>query len=285
MVIDRANNPRASTGKFECIYRQPMSLPRYGTVTDLMVRGYALPCDYFYKGNIVIEDEMFKGANIEKPKDINSMLYKLKQLYEMDVMKVPEDELDYYKSNKEGVRSRKSSDEELDVAATVITEQLDELLERITSEPSASFKSSHHQKSSLSTCTKHSSEGNLIRGVSFTNFGNLLKKSCSILTFASAKGRLFKFSKLDDGSQSRCSLSTFSLLDKKILTDLETTHKNLNKIVSDTLSPINVIKNDKISSISSGYLKKTTKESADIIEQATEKIISFLHAKEKEYKK
>ncbi|VVC97291.1 unnamed protein product [Leptidea sinapis] len=56
VIIDHANDPNASTGKFECIYKQPMSIPKHVTAAELIVRGVSLRSDYFYKGNIQIKE-------------------------------------------------------------------------------------------------------------------------------------------------------------------------------------------------------------------------------------
>ncbi|KAL4715166.1 hypothetical protein ACJJTC_012213 [Scirpophaga incertulas] len=50
VVIDYASDSKASTGKFERIYRETMKTHSYGGVHDLIVRGVELPMDYSSKG-------------------------------------------------------------------------------------------------------------------------------------------------------------------------------------------------------------------------------------------
>lgn len=47
VVIDHANNPMASTGKFECIYQQTMTRPRLSHANRLKVIGFALRPKYY----------------------------------------------------------------------------------------------------------------------------------------------------------------------------------------------------------------------------------------------
>ncbi|CAH2066186.1 unnamed protein product, partial [Iphiclides podalirius] len=54
VVIDSMGDPKASTGKFECIYQQPMTVPKFSSSTELSVRGIPLSNDYFYKGTLPI---------------------------------------------------------------------------------------------------------------------------------------------------------------------------------------------------------------------------------------
>ncbi|CAG5056554.1 unnamed protein product [Parnassius apollo] len=54
VVIDYMADPNASTGQFECIYRQAMTVPRFSSASDLIVKGISLTNDYFYKGNAEI---------------------------------------------------------------------------------------------------------------------------------------------------------------------------------------------------------------------------------------
>lgn len=47
VVIDRADNPKASTGKFECIYHQTMTRARHYHADNLEIIGSALQPKYF----------------------------------------------------------------------------------------------------------------------------------------------------------------------------------------------------------------------------------------------
>lgn len=74
MVIDRATDPTAPTGKFECIFRQTITSPCYGVNSELAVKGHALKLDYFYRG-----EEFLANPGICQDRDIESMMNKVKQ--------------------------------------------------------------------------------------------------------------------------------------------------------------------------------------------------------------
>ncbi|KAI8427557.1 hypothetical protein MSG28_002065 [Choristoneura fumiferana] len=139
IVIDFAKNPNCSTGKFECIYRQPVTIPRYMLSGDLTVRGYSLPTDYFYRGQIEVK-ESYDNADIGKEKDINKIMKEMKKLYDEDV--TLESEPDYLNLNtsKENiiVRDTHFTDSDIDetggASSCSITEQLGDLLFNITPE-------------------------------------------------------------------------------------------------------------------------------------------------------
>ncbi|XP_059059346.1 tubulin glycylase 3A-like isoform X2 [Achroia grisella] len=157
VIIDYAENPNSSTGKFECIYRQSMTVPRYGTAADIFVRGYRLSSEYFFKGKIEI-NEIYEDANIGKERDIKATLDKLKRLYETDIMMESEDDYNSIKKLQQETCSHNTqSENELCVAATVITEQLDKLMDGIDSENSIRLKSGRNKVlssvfSKTSTC-------------------------------------------------------------------------------------------------------------------------------------
>ncbi|KAI5635387.1 tubulin-tyrosine ligase family domain-containing protein [Phthorimaea operculella] len=50
VVIDRAEDPSACTGKFECIYRQSISARPFVRTDKLVIQGNALPSNYFSRG-------------------------------------------------------------------------------------------------------------------------------------------------------------------------------------------------------------------------------------------
>lgn len=54
VVIDHALRPKAKTGKFECVYRQPTTPVNHG---DLILEGHKLPLDYFYSEKTQSKDE------------------------------------------------------------------------------------------------------------------------------------------------------------------------------------------------------------------------------------
>ncbi|XP_061706956.1 tubulin glycylase 3A-like isoform X1 [Cydia pomonella] len=92
VVIDYANDPNSSTGKFECIYRQPHTLPRYSG-GDLIVRGYSLPSSYFYRGKYEFKEPHY-DLNISNQLDIAAVMKMMKNIYEKEA------ELDYEESDE-----------------------------------------------------------------------------------------------------------------------------------------------------------------------------------------
>lgn len=108
-----------------------MTIPKFGGATDLMVRGYSLSLDYFYKGKLQIRD-CYNNADIGKETDIQYVLNRLKHDYENDVMVEPDD--DHFEMAKDAaVGINTESEYELSVAATVVNSQVDELFDKITS--------------------------------------------------------------------------------------------------------------------------------------------------------
>ncbi|KAM3962803.1 tubulin glycylase 3A [Aphomia sociella] len=270
VVIDHAGNPKSSTGKFECIYNQPMTIPRYCGAADLFVRGYALPADYFYKGNIEVK-ETYEDPEIGKEQDIKAILNNLKQRHYTDIMVVPEDDNDSNKICQGEICIHKTpSENELCVAATVITEQLDELMDRITSENSFSSKSERCQQSVTSVSYKNSSSPVQSATKSVTDINSLLRKSFN--RFASVEAlslkKTFSFSKLDDGPLGKASYYGFNPL--KSVYNLSPKIINKNNIALVSASP------------ETENYSKSQKSGLDLV-KATYKIISFINQKEREY--
>lgn len=260
VVIDYPGNSKSPTGKFECIYRQPMSIPRYGSAADLVVRGFSLPLDYFYRGKIEIK-ESYDDADIGKERDVKVILNKLKQLYDdTDIMVEPEDDYDSNrKTEQETYTHSTESEYELSVGVTVITGQLEELMDRIISEQSGSSNSkSILKQDSLDSPNAMSPEQSV---KSVTDIKSLIKKSCNRFTSSEAisSERSFKFSNLDDGPFGKGSNVEF---------------RTIKKALQQDISPAIEIQQDKISSRS---------KNKNNILQATSNIISFINEKEKEY--
>lgn len=219
------------------------------------MRGYALPLDYFYRGNIEIK-ESYDDPDIGKERDIKAMLNKLKQFYYTDIMVQPDEDHSSTELTPEkvGCAHNTESENELSLAATVITEQLDEIVDRITSENSFTSKSDSRKVSSNTHSSKKSLHLN--KRMSVTDIKGLLKNSCS--RFASLEAirsnRNFSFSKLDDGPQGKGSYIE--------LNPIRNFFKNLTPDI--------------------GCYSDTSKTQDDIL-VATSKIISFINQKEKEY--
>lgn len=231
------------------------------------MRGFALPLEYFYKGHIEIK-ESYDDPDIGKERDIKAMLSKLKQFYDSDIMVEPnKDSSGESTPGKQNILENVSnlvacahnteSENELSIAATVITEQLDELIDKITSE--YSFKSQSNLCNKVSSTTHSSKKSNHLikRMQSVTDIKALLKNSCSRVASLKAVNNEyenFDFSELDDGPQGKGSCNDFSPI-KKLL-------KNLNPNYG---------------------IRRDDDQSRKDIMMATSKIISFINQKEKEY--
>ncbi|XP_039764766.1 tubulin glycylase 3A-like [Pararge aegeria] len=249
VVIDYAKNPKASTGRFERIYRQPLTLPHYSNVADLSLRGYSLPIDYFYKGNVEVQ-EMYEDSKIGKQN-------LLKQAYNTDViMKPPEEEFNFPDKNEKNTCTHKTfSEYKMGVVANVFNETLEELMDRITSNSNFSARAKFDQ------CP--SSPSNLIQNVcSVTNLQNLVRKSVNITAALDNHVQTFNFSKLDDAPRGKGSVIDCSPINKTLLN-----HCNAAKI-----KHVKQLSNEV-------ELRNSTQ---DVI-NATIKIVSFINKKEKEY--
>ncbi|XP_026738588.1 tubulin glycylase 3A-like isoform X2 [Trichoplusia ni] len=270
VVIDRANNSKSPTGKFECIYRQPMTTPRYGGALDLFVRGISLPSEYFYKGNIEIKESYDDDVDIEKEKNIQAILEKIKQQsFDTDIiMKEPDDDSEavFVKKEQETntlIRGSRS-EYELHVAASVITGQLDELMERVTSEHSvvkAKLKASLSPKSLIAKLKP------ALSAKSISDFKPLLQSSLGKAESNDVvyNQRSFNFSHLDDGPVGKASD-----------VDVDKSPKSIFKSLKQ-VEPLKLLsKQESIENAGSSSM------SEDMI-AATSKLINFINRKEKEY--
>ncbi|XP_049866852.1 tubulin glycylase 3A-like [Pectinophora gossypiella] len=272
VVIDYSGNYKASTGQFECIYRQTVCMPQYGQATDLTVRGHALPMDYFYRGKLPQEDTNL-DAKLEKTQDMKSILNKLRMAYETDIMVEPDDSTEELKGPtsiklvKDNMQRNTKSDEDLNAVAGVITGQLDDLLDRITTENTSSVKMAPSFVSfpSSNNMIKKRYTGEVVRSVTAIN--SPAKKSCR---FASAETinikTPFNFSKLDDGPNGKGSGSICDANQENKLTQkLNDVHQTQEK-QADMFTTFHV----------------TDAESIGLID-ATKRLFSFLDEKEREY--
>ncbi|XP_046961881.1 tubulin glycylase 3A-like [Vanessa cardui] len=252
VVIDYAKNPRASTGKFECIYRQPISLPRYRSAGELVARGYSLPFEYFYRGKIDIQ-KSFDSPNITKESDIKRILKKIRKYYDEDeIMKQPqEDDVLLNKIEEKPCKSI-SGDEETSDVTDVINGQIGELSDKITSENSSNSKCLLKKDSD-----QHLKQNHLISSV--TNMKSLFGKSSSRLKSIQSDDNNFNFSKLDDGPAGKGSIIELGKIE------------NLLNYSCSKFDRIHQHEIYKISNFSKDVLSATTK------------ILSFINDKEREY--
>ncbi|KAH9635058.1 hypothetical protein HF086_004412 [Spodoptera exigua] len=265
VVIDFPRNSKSPTGRFECIYRQPMTIPRYGGALDLFVRGVSLPHDYFYKGNIDLRESYDCDVDMDKVNNIKAILDKIKDKYDSDtVMKEPEDDSNTTaKKEKETTTRHSRSEDELNVAASVITGQLEELLDRIVSNQSFSLINLGHQIRSLSSPVY------ITQPQPDKSINKIMKKSLSLKTpvkpITVNSERTFQFSELDDGPTDKGSYVGFSS-SKKTFNDI---------------SELEVVR--LLSRSKSKESTTSTSISTENMIEATTKLINFINQKQKEY--
>ncbi|CAH0700800.1 unnamed protein product [Spodoptera exigua] len=265
IVIDFPRNSKSPTGRFECIYRQPMTIPRYGGALDLFVRGVSLPHDYFYKGNIDLRESYDCDVDMDKVNNIKAILDKIKDKYDSDtVMKEPEDDSNTTaKKEKETTTRHSRSEDELNVAASVITGQLEELLDRIVSNQSFSLINLGHQIRSLSSPVY------ITQPQPDKSINKIMKKSLSLKTpvkpITVNSERTFQFSELDDGPTDKGSYVGFSS-SKKTFNDI---------------SELEVVR--LLSRSKSKESTTSTSISTENMIEATTKLINFINQKQKEY--
>ncbi|XP_047042085.1 tubulin glycylase 3A-like [Helicoverpa zea] len=265
VVIDRAKNPSAPTGKFECIYRQPMTIPRYGGALDLYVRGCSLPSDYFYKGNIDLRENYDDDVDIDKGHNIETILDKIKQAYDTDTIMIePEDDSHAcVKKEQETTTHHSRSDYELNVAATVVTEQLEELMDRIVSKHSSNMKT--RQEALCATGSiKSFASAHMVKSV--TDFKAMITKSMNrFVSFENVQHHeAFDFSQLDDEPVDNESAYEEDS-PKKIIND----YKQLDVL--------------RLFGQTSKESAQSTSPSTEIMLEATTKLINFISKKEREY--
>lgn len=187
--MDYANNSSASTGKFECIYQQPISPPRYGPSADLVVRGFSLPLQYF-EGSLE-NDQIHDSIYINEENDVKEVLYKIKQFHDTQA----------------AIQNRNCLHHSGKVSSSGSYDQL----------------TNHSDPSDTSSI--NAVENHLCRSLhkrplpvqdvqSITNIRSLLKKSSTpspdpFMSFDTEKS--FIFSKLDDGSYGKCSFTKVDL--------------------------------------------------------------------------
>ncbi|XP_045511613.1 tubulin glycylase 3A-like isoform X1 [Colias croceus] len=269
VVIDYAHNHKASTGKFECIYRQPMTLPKYGNAADMTVQGHSLPYDYFYRGNIEIK-ESYDDIEMETEYNIRAVLNKLKRLHGTDtVMKKPIEDTNYGNS-KESNDSRTQSTLSENEMSPSPERQSDRSGDILVTEDVNSDKSLSSKNIPVIDCSvSHSS----------SNHSKRIQNVCSVTDLNTFLNRYknteikqsFSFSKLDDGPLGKASFNDiFSEKKKKMDSALSLYDKKSNHLNITSLIP-------------NGELLLANCHKNDSMFMAASKIITFIKEKEKEY--
>lgn len=183
-----------------------MTLSKYGIPADLVVRGLTLPLDYFYRGKIELK-ESYSDADIRKDLNIKGILKKLQQLhYDSNIIIESEDDYDSNKKvEQETCTHCTKSEEELNVAAEVIDEQLEELIDEISS-----YHTSRMSISSDSLLDPAKSTSPKRSVTSVTDIKSLLIQTCNSIISSHAIGHnlSLKFSDLDDGPLGKGSNAT-----------------------------------------------------------------------------
>ncbi|KAL0894535.1 hypothetical protein ABMA27_013112 [Loxostege sticticalis] len=265
VVVDYARDSKSSTGKFECIYHQPITIPR--KASDMCVRGYSLPLDYFYRDNIEIKDSY--DADTDKERDIKAMVHKLKGFYDPDILfQLDDDDSSSSQNSKKddtindhtGCDHNTGSENELSLAATVITEQLDEIIDRITSDNSFTLKSDKKMDANSTNSSKN--HKHMVKRMQSVTDIKALLKSTRTTRFASLETLSIKQKFSFNGPQGKGSFDQFNPIKKMFEKLPKRTHQSKAKKFGNN--------ND---------LKEIQNEMFD----ATSKIISFINQKEKEY--
>lgn len=281
VVIDYACNPRASTGKFECLYRTPTLTPiRYG-INDLEVIGVALPLDYFYKGKIEVEECSYTSNIVDKQRDINKMLKKFKTMYESDIMKVPDCD-DYLDNLDKETNVNKTCSDIVLQDENNITEPADELIvDKITSDQSISSKIVSECQNSTSI-----SSINLLKKCykshSAANVKTVLKKSLSKCTSSMACRIPFSFSKLGDSSDEKTSPSSLFQKDLEGPGPSNIKTRDCTKY-SKCHAQRNVNMNESLNKILRNEGNVNIEKHEPTVQEITKKIFDFLEMKENEY--
>lgn len=245
-----------------------MTIPKYGGALDLFVRGISLPPDYFYRGSIDLRESYDCDEDMEKVNNIKAILDKIKNKFDTDtVMVEPEDDSNAtMKKEKETTTHHSSrSEDELNVAASVITGQLEELLDRIVSVNSFNVKKSRQQMKTFSAPVKCY----VAQPQPVTSENKIMRKSVSRVTpvkpVAVDNHRTFAFSELDDGPIGKGSYVGVS------------SYKN----TFNDISELEVVR--LLSKSRSKESTTSTSESTENMLEATSKLINFINKKEQEY--
>lgn len=245
-----------------------MTIPKYGSAAELMVRGYALPNNYFYKGNISIqnsfEDEL---GDIDKADNSRAIMEKIKQYYDIDTVMIEPDESEIdcikHKNTCKSTRRRSTQSEyELSIAATIITTQLEELMDKLPSENSVTTRSRplSHSPTTLSQCQSIKSFAKLISVIR----NSMTRLSAEVrLRSRTPSKKVFLFSELDDGPDGKGSATGINTI-KSIFDDYSAIEQyNLNN--------------------GSSPVAKHNTNYQSIIREATSDIFNFITQKQKEY--
>lgn len=248
-----------------------MTIPRWGHALDLVARGVALPNEYFYKGCIILRESYDCDEDNLKRSNIKAMLDKIKHSFETvdTIMIEPEDDEDLIFKTEHGVTARPSrSDNELTMEASVITEQLDELIHRVGSEHDKK-QTENNLKSVNNTEHKHIKKLETSESAEFrlydseTEFTIMLDKSLKKFITAETTNKKvpFNFSALDDGPAGKGSIVDVDR-PKKIFNDIkQLIELRLNRSGSNV----------------------RTSFTTDFMLEATTEIVNFINKKEIEY--
>ncbi|KAJ8726164.1 hypothetical protein PYW07_000862 [Mythimna separata] len=271
VVIDHVENPSSSTGRFECVYQQPMSMPRYGPALDLYVRGVTLPNEYFYKGDIDLRESYDIDEDSLKGNNIKAILDKIKHTYDTHpdtdtIMREPENDDEVVLKQDRGVNPRlrdSQTDNELNMAVSVVTAQLDDLLHRVGSrhkkEKGTNLKSKRNSEFKYENFDEVDTRS--VQTHSETEFTIMLDKSLKKFISAGTMNT-FDFSELNDGPGGKGSTMAVNNT-KKIFNDIK-------KLIEGRL-------------IKKLTTKENTSFSTDFMLDATTELINFISKKEQEY--
>lgn len=195
--------------------------------------------EYFYRGNVEV-GEIFEDPEIGKQKDLKEVLNLLKQAYNTDIiMRLPNEDLNFaVKKEKDTFTHKTISEYELDEEARFINEQLEELMDRVTSESSLTA----NDDLKLISCKSFHPIQNVR---SITDLHTLVKNSVNPMALQDLV-TTFNFSKLDDGPYGKASVIGCNHVEKALSKQLlvadvnryievpEQPHENFTKDISNT---------------------------------------------------
>lgn len=127
MVIDHSSHPKTSIGGFQCVFRQPTTISHY-VQKDLEVRGYQLPLNYFYRGEINMGKSF--GENSE---DDLLTIETIKDSYDGDIMISPDEDSNTDMIKEETCGPVTDSTKELLADAAFLSSLVEEILRKVSS--------------------------------------------------------------------------------------------------------------------------------------------------------
>lgn len=228
----------------------------------MVVRGYALPNDYFFKGNIDLRE--CYDCDIEKENNIKALLRKIKHNDFETIMMVPDEDDSRVCSNTEQVAIARHSwsNKDPNIAASVTTSQLNEQMHRICSGHNLNLKSDTDLKSNIEPVLEGPVEFNFTTAHCVKDINTLLDNVLKKYFSPGDKLQKEDYNDLDDDDP----------LIQKGIDEVFYSHNTFNS-------------SNELTSESSNHRSSESNESTqeNHIFAATEKLINFINKKKREY--